>query len=488
MVTRSWVWLFVAACASSPCLHQISVAEQPQKPQSSKSNEDKAYEELAQQVSELEKISRIFESVAKLVTPTVVHIQSKKAASFMDKNFTLEETGSGVVVRLPGLSEPYLLTNHHVIEKVRPDQLVITTHDRRLLHAVKSWSDDASDVAVLTIEEKDWPAARLGDSDQMRIGHWVLAIGSPFDQAGSVTHGIVSSKGRRSLKLGTGDRFINQDFIQTDASINPGNSGGPLVNLRGEIIGINTAIASQSGGSEGVGFSIPINLIRRIATELIQKGSVTRAYLGILTEGTYPQLDPVIAMKFGLTTGRGGLVQEVLPDTPAAHAGLEPLDVILEINETPVEDIYHLTHTISLKPVGEQVSLLVWRNRQPLRLTVTLASRPKKGFSPLTEQQYPVPVLAKMGVDVQDITEADRLRFDLREQKGVLIKQVAPHREAARLVEPFDVIEEVDGRPVNSTTEMREVIMSLRSDKGIRVRVARSTPQGVIHQEVTIKP
>jgi serine protease Do len=487
MAKKTPDWLLVAAPAIVLCLTSVSQAFQSKSPAPAKSNDDRAYEDLAAQVAELEKFSRAFESVAKLVSPTVVHIQSKKAASFMERNFTLEETGSGVVVRLPGQSEPYLLTNHHVVEKVKPDQLVITTHDRRLLHAVKSWSDDASDVAVLTIEEKDWPAARLGDSDQVRIGHWVLAIGSPFDQAGSVTHGIVSGKGRRSLKLGSGN-ILNQDFIQTDASINPGNSGGPLVNLRGEIIGINTAIASQSGGSEGVGFSIPINLVRRIVTELIQKGSITRAYLGIGTEGMYPQLDPVIATKLGLATGRGGLVQEVFPETPAAQAGLEPLDVILEINQSPVEDIHHLTHTISLKPVGEQVSLLVWRNRQPLRLNATLAARPKRGLLPLTEQQNPVPVLARMGVDVQDLTEADRLRFDLREQKGVLIKQVAPHREAARLVEPFDVIEEVEGRPVNSTAEMREVIMSIRSDRGIRVRLARSTPQGITHQEVTIKP
>jgi serine protease Do len=237
-----------------------------------------------------------------------------------------------------------------------------------------------------------------------------------------------------------------------------------------------------------VGFSIPINLIRRIATDLIQKGAVTRAYLGISTEGVYPQLDPLLAVKFGLPNGRGGLVQEVFPETPAAAAGLEPLDVILQINEVPVEDIYHLTHTISLKPVGEKVALLVWRNRQQLRLDATLAARPKRGLLPLTEQQNPVPVLARMGVDVQDLTDADRLRFDLRDLKGVLIKQVSPHREAARLVEPFDVIEEVEGRPVDSTAAMREIIMSVKSDKGIRVRIARPTPQGITHQDVTIKP
>src|SRR5262245_14502776 len=332
--------------------------------------QDKAYSELAEQVAELEKFSRVFEAVSKLVSPSVVHIQSKKPATFADRNFTLEETGSGVIVRLPSFNEPLLLTNHHVVDRAQPEQLVITTSDRRLIHAVRAWSDDASDVAVLMINEKDAPAARLGDSDQARIGHWVLAIGSPFDQAGSVSHGIISGKGRRALKL-AGDRVLNQDFIQTDASINPGNSGGPLVNLRGEIVGINTAIASQSGGSEGVGFSIPINLVRRIATELIQKGSITRAYLGIGTLGAYPQLDAQVAAKLGLPNGRGGLVQEVYPDTPASQAGLQPLDVILEINGDPVDDVEHLTHTISLKPVGESVALSVWRNRQLVQLNAT---------------------------------------------------------------------------------------------------------------------
>ena len=459
--------------------------------QRSRADEDQAYEQLAQQAAELEKVSRVFEAVSKLVSPAVVHIQSKKPAAFMDRNFTLEETGSGVVVRLPAFADPLLLTNHHVVENVRPEQLVITTSERTLIHAVTAWSDRASDVAVLAIVEKGAPTARLGDSDQVRIGHWVLAIGSPFDQAGSVTHGIVSGKGRRALKLGTGrDRefVINQDFIQTDASINPGNSGGPMVNLRGEVVGINTAIASQSGGSEGVGFSIPINLVRRISTELIQKGSVTRAYLGIGTSGAYPQLDPLVAAKLGLPNGRGGLVQEVFPNTPAAAAGLEPLDVILDIDGQPVEDIDHLTHTISLKPVGEQVALRLWRKREELRTTVTLAARPQRNLLPLGEQQNPVPALAKAGVGVQELTESDRVRFGLSNLEGVLVTQITPNREAARFLEPFDVIEEIEGRKVVSTAEAREVIRGLRTEGVIRMRVARTTPEGISHVEVTIKP
>jgi serine protease Do len=454
----------------------------------SRAAEDKAYSELADQVAELEKFSRVFEAVSRLVSPSVVHIQSKKPATFADRNFTLEETGSGVIVRLPSFNEPLLLTNHHVVERAQPEQLVITTSDRRLIHAIRSWSDDASDVAVLMINEKDSPAARLGDSDQARIGHWVLAIGSPFDQAGSVSHGIISGKGRRALKL-AGDRVLNQDFIQTDASINPGNSGGPLVNLRGEIIGINTAIASQSGGSEGVGFSIPINLVRRIATELIQKGSITRAYLGIGTLGAYPQLDAQVAAKLGLPSGRGGLVQEVYPDTPAAQAGLQPLDVILDINGDPVDDVEHLTHVISLKPVGSTVSMSVWRNRESLQLSATLAARPTKGRMELPDRSNPpVSALSKMGVSVQELTDADRVRLALQDQKGVLITQISPHREAARYVEPFDVIESVEGNPVRSTAELTDALNRVSVKNGIKVRVARPSPEGVTRLDVTLRP
>jgi serine protease Do len=477
-------WSFVVVLSIS--LGRSWSAEPPQKDDSHDA-EDKAYQELADQVAELERFSRVFEAVAKLVTPTVVHVQSKKPATFADRNFTLEETGSGVIVRLPSFNEPLLLTNHHVIERAQPEQLIITTSDRRLIHAVRAWSDEASDVAVLMIREKDSPAARLGDSDQAKIGHWVLAIGSPFDQAGSVTHGIVSGKGRRALKL-AGDRILNQDFIQSDASINPGNSGGPLVNLRGEIIGINTAIASQSGGSEGVGFSIPINLVRRIATELIQKGSITRAYLGIGTLGAYPQLDAQVAAKLGLPNGRGGLVQDVFTGTPAAASGLQPLDVILNLNGDPIEDIEHLTHLISLKPVGETVSMSVWRNRQPIELTATLTARPTKGNIGLRERSNPVPALNNLGVAVQELTEGDRVRLGLSDQKGVLITQITPHREAARFVEPFDVIEEVEGKPVTSTAELVDAMRGQVSASGIRVRLARPSPQGVTRLEVTLKP
>ncbi len=447
--------------------------------------EDKAYEELAQKVAELEKLGAAFESINKLVGPAVLHIESKRAGTIADRNFTYQESGSGVLVRLPGLEAPHVLTNHHVVEGVDPERLQITTADGRLLHAVRKWSDAQSDVAVLAISERDVPAARLGDSDKLQIGHWVLTIGSPFDLAGSLTHGIVSGKGRRSLRLGQSgsQSVLNQDFIQTDAPINPGNSGGPLVNLRGEIVGLNTAIASQSGGSEGVGFSIPINLVRRIAGELIQKGAITRAYLGI---GLEPPLDPVKAVKLGLPRVRGALVQEVYPDTPAAQAGLEDFDVILEFNGRPVEDMEHLTHMISMTPVGQEVSMLLWRSRQEKKIIAKVGDRSKFDFQRPSERvRFSVP---KLGFVVQELTASHRTRFDLGDQKGVLVSSVSIHSPVAQQIEPFDVIEQMEGRAVTSVGDVREIVRMTKTDEGLRVRVVRPSTRGLERKDLTLKP
>ena len=447
--------------------------------------EDKAYRDLAEQVADLEKLSRVFETVNRLVGPAVVHIETRRAGSFMDRNFTYQESGSGVIVRLPGIDSPHVLTNHHVIETVDPERLQITTADGRLLHAVRRWSDPGSDVAVVAISERDVPAARLGDSDKLQIGHWVLAIGSPFDLAGSLTHGIVSGKGRRSLRLGKKGtpNVLNQDFIQTDAPINPGNSGGPLVNLRGEVVGLNTAIASQSGGSEGVGFSIPINLVRRIAVELIQKGSITRAYLGI---GLEPPLDPVKAAKLGLPRARGALVQEVYPDTPAAQAGVEDFDVVLEFNGRPVEDMEHLTHMISMTPVGQEVSLVLWRNRQEKKLSAKVGDRSKFDWQrPSDRVRFTVP---KLGFVVQELTPSNRTRFELGDVKGVLVTNVNTHSPVAQQIEPFDVIYQIDGRSIASVADVRDVVKTTKIDEGLRVRVVRTSPQGTHRVDLTLKP
>jgi serine protease Do len=480
MLRKSAVWLLNSALVLA-LLAGLARGDDPAKP-AAKSAEDKAYEELAQQVVELERLSRAFESIAKLVAPAVVHIQSKRATTFMEKNFTYEETGSGVIIRLPGGDAPYVLTNHHVIESQKPEQLEITTFDGRVVHAVRGWSDKDSDVAVLAIAERDVPAARLGDSDKLEVGHWVLAIGSPFDQAGSVTHGIISGKGRRSLRLGGSSGVLNQDFLQTDAPINPGNSGGPLVNLRGEIVGINTAIASQSGGSEGVGFSVPINLARRIARELIEKGAITRAYLGISLD---PPLDAKMAAKLGLPRVRGALVQQVFPDTPAAQAGLERLDVVMEFNGRPVEDHEHLTHMISMTPVGEDVGLRVWRNPQEKIVTARVGDRSK--FPMQRQGDGATQTFPKLGIEVRDLTVPDRARLNLSDQKGVLITRTLPHSAAAQWLEPFDVIDQIEGRAIASVADISQAIRSASAEQGVRVRGVRPSPQGATPINVVVK-
>jgi serine protease Do len=211
----------------------------------------------------------------------------------------------------------------------------------------------------------------VGNSDKLEIGDFVLAVGSPFGLSHSVTYGIISAKGRRDLKLGDGS-VKYQNFLQTDAAINPGNSGGPLLNLRGEVIGINTAIASSSGGSEGIGFSIPINMVMTIATQLIEQGNVIRAYLGVRLDSRF---DATRAAAAGLPLPTGALVSTVTPNSPAAASDLRAGDVILKVNSVPVEDDAHLVNLVSLTGVGETVDLVVYRQGTTFAVKVRVGKR-----------------------------------------------------------------------------------------------------------------
>jgi serine protease Do len=207
------------------------------------------------------------------------------------------------------------------------------------------------------------PTAVLGDSDKLRVGHWVLAIGSPFGLNQTVTHGILSARERGQISLGSTIRI--KDFLQTDASINPGSSGGPLLNLDGEVIGINTAIASPSGSNTGVSFSIPINLFKRIASQLLEFGRVTRGYLGVQLSDSF---EPNEALRLGLDRVQGALVEEVHPSTPAAQAGLKPGDVILEVDGVAIRNENHLINLIANLPVNKAIDLVVWRDRRKVSL------------------------------------------------------------------------------------------------------------------------
>jgi S1-C subfamily serine protease len=311
-----------------------------------------------------------FEQVARKVSPAVVYVEAAKppvtssnTSSGNGKNKPVEESGSGVLVRFDGHRGTYVLTNNHVVAQAANDRITIHLADGRLFHPNRVWTDPESDVAVLRIDADNLPTAPMGDSDRMRVGQWVLAIGSPFGLNQTVTHGIISARERGQISLGNTIRI--KDFLQTDAAINPGSSGGPLVNLDGQVIGINTAIASHNGNNSGVAFSIPINLARRVSLQLLEKGTVARGYLGVQLAASF---EPADAFRLGLDRVQGALVETVYPDTPAAQAGLKADDVVLQIDGTIVRGENHLINHVSALPAGQRIRLIVWRDRKQIAL------------------------------------------------------------------------------------------------------------------------
>jgi len=332
------------------------------------------YRQLRSQAEVLKAQAEVVKTVARLIGPTVVHIEadvSGRLALEQGRTRQVEEAGSGVVIELGGKN--YVLTNRHVISGASADAIKVRLDDGRRVYPSKTWEDPETDVAVLAIAAPDLVAAPLGDSDRMEIGDFVLAVGSPFGLSHSVTYGIISAKGRRGLELGDSPVRL-QDFLQTDAAINPGNSGGPLINLQGEVIGINTAIASNSGGSEGIGFAIPINMFMVVARQLIEKGKATRAFLGVTLDSAF---SPAVAAEAGLPRPMGARVVDVTANSPAATAKLQKGDIILKFNNTPIEDDIHLVNMVNLAEVGKEVTLVVLRDRQPILVKTAVADRSK---------------------------------------------------------------------------------------------------------------
>ena len=359
--------LFLFSCATPPVRAQPSVAAQ-----NVSEVREKAYDDLAQEVQALERQGMLLRKVVALVKPAVVHIESEHGEEPpRPGRKPAEETGSGVVIEISG--KLYVLTNRHVIKHSPVSKIKIKLADGRHVTPTKQWSDPGTDVAVLAMSVKDLTPARLGDSTKLDIGDFVLAIGSPFGLSHSVTFGIISAKSRRDLQLGT-DGVVLQDFLQTDAAINPGNSGGPLVNLRGEVVGINTAIASASGSNDGVGFSIPINMALHIAKQLIERNRVVRAYLGVHFDDTF---NDESAIRLGLPRREGARVRYVTANSPAATSKLQVNDVILEYEGVRIEDDNHLITLVGLTPVGKEVSLLVYRNNETRTIQVKVDDRKK---------------------------------------------------------------------------------------------------------------
>lgn len=308
-----------------------------------------------------------FEAVVARLEPTVVGVDAVKPAGAVVKGKPAEESGSGVLVRLPGVGGTFVVTNNHVVARSRREDISVTLADGRILLPEQVWTDPASDLAILRVGG-ELPTAELGDSDRVRVGQWVLAFGSPFGLSRTVTHGIISARDRGQVNLG--DTIRIREFLQTDAAINPGSSGGPLVDTDGRVVGINTAILSSSGNNTGVSFAIPANLVKRLGRELVETGRVRRGYVGLQL---YPSLEPGTARRLGLTRVWGAHVESVHPGGPAAAAGVRPNDVVLRLDDVSVKDENHFMNLIAALPPGQRVRLGLWRNRQEQAAELTVA-------------------------------------------------------------------------------------------------------------------
>lgn len=379
--------------------------------------------------------------------------------------------GSGVIIDPRG----YIVTNNHVVEDAA--QITVTLHDRKEYAATIVGTDPKTDLAVIKIDVDDQnplPTIPWGEYETLRVGDIVLAIGSPFGLRSSVTMGIISALGRGSVGI-----TEYEDFIQTDAAINPGNSGGALVNMRGELIGINTAIFSRTGGSEGVGFAIAVSIAKDIASSLIKTGKVVRGWMGIAIQ----ELTPALAESFQLPedfTG-GVLISEVHENGPSAKAGLKRGDVILEYRGEQVRDVNHLRNIVARTHVGEKVPIKILRDGKEITLTIEVGERPSDEVlagraAPGEQPPSMVPpdnVLA--GLTVAALTEEKRKQYNIPEKvKGVVITKVQPGSaaEAAGLQEG-DVIEEVSREPVASLDDYQQIASKIGKDELVVLLINR---------------
>ncbi len=427
-------------------------------------------------------LSRAFQSVAKRAEASVIHIKAfRLVPEYASDGFFFRRptgrrvmreagVGSGVVVSADGK----ILTNNHVVANT--DKLVVQTSDGRELDASIIGADPLTDLALLKVKSADLPPITFADSDAVVVGEWVVAIGSPFGFANTVTAGIISAKGRSNIQLPGQDEDAYQDFIQTDASINPGNSGGPLLDLEGRLIGINSAIATRAGGSEGIGFAIPSNMARAVMDSLIANGRVVRGWLGAhLADIASAQSDSL-----GVRRGEGVLVVGVDDRGPGGLAGLRENDVITKFNGRPMPQQSTLRAAIALTPPGTKAQLDVIRDGKPLTLTVRIGDLAKaRGEA----------VASELGLEVVTLTREDLRRRRLRDLRfgnepvtgAVLVTRVVEGSRAERDgLAIDDIIVAVDGHPTSDRDAFYETAARGLNDGIIELGVVRGRQAGSI--------
>ncbi|MEO0128789.1 MAG: DegQ family serine endoprotease [candidate division WOR-3 bacterium] len=426
-----------------------------------------------------------FTQVAEMASPAVVNISAEKTVKtgiedfewnfrgpfedfFRDffKNFPRGESktttlGSGFIISEDG----YIVTNHHVIKNATNIIIRLTNKKEYKGNDVKIiGSDSRTDVALLKIETKEkFPYLNFGDSDKIKVGDWVMAVGNPFNLEGTVTVGVISAKGRSHIPLSEGPDL--QNFLQTDAAINPGNSGGPLLNLKGEVIGINTAITSTSGGNIGIGFAIPINLAKNIIEELKTKGKVTRGYLGVYLEELTEDMKNALDLK----SLDGVLVNEVIANSPADNAGIKEGDVIIEYDGQKVTDVQSFRIMVASTTPGKSVKLRLIRNGKEMEIKVKIGEMKEEVVAKSGEEHE-----TKLGLQVVDIDSPDAKMYNISAKKGVVVTSVESNSPAGDAgIQVGDVILGIGNKDIKNIADFKNAVQNLRKGKPVIFQVQR---------------
>lgn len=419
--------------------------------------------------------SPAFSNIVKVISPLVVNISTTKKSlgketppfsHFFDSPFQdffepfnmpkkwKEESllGSGVLVSQDG----YIITNNHVVE--RADEIKVTLYDQQTYKGKIIGTDPKTDIAVIKISADNLPSIKWGDSDSLQVGEFVLAFGNPFSLGHTVTMGIVSALGRANVGIAD-----YEDFIQTDAAINPGNSGGPLVNIKGELVGINTAIFSKTGGYQGIGFAVPSNMARSVMTQLINEGKVTRGWLGV----TIQNLTPELSKEFGLKRATGALVTDIFDNSPAEKSGLKRGDVVIEVNSKKINNVENLRNIVSQSKIGKKIKITALRDNKKIVFHAIISEFPQDIALTMPKdntKQIPEEENELAGFNVMDLTRDIAKQLGLsRNESGIVIVKVDPYSPAGDAkLKKGDVIQEINKKRIKNLNDFNKITPHIR--------------------------